>query len=275
MFGCEARDLRQEPAVLLPAEMEAVAGVRVQGRHEDGLVEGLLEVEIEVCKENETSQSKLSRRSNYGEEGKVRVWREKQGRAHRQPGTATARHSVFSGHAPPPSWERETNKQQKKDKTARLDIISLASSQENDVRLLTQKMLAAFYWQGGGVLVTASSAGNEWHWPSCWQPVRSEMCAADGLGSLPPQETPRPGVLHVTSRHQFPCASGDGSFGNQRGGRKKRERRITPPWWDHLSSAESWSYRDLPSYTTGSEAEDGNNTEHTSLVHNQHYAWSH
>lgn len=48
MFGCEAQNLRQEPAVLLPAEMEAVAGVRVQGRHEDGLVEGLLEVEIEV-----------------------------------------------------------------------------------------------------------------------------------------------------------------------------------------------------------------------------------
>lgn len=154
MFGCEAQNLRQEPAVLLPAEMEAVAGVRVQGRHEDGLVEGLLEVEIEVWKENKISQSKLSR-SNYGGEGRVTVWREKHGRAHRQPITATAWYSVLSGHAPSTPLRNK-----KKGKIARLDIISLASSQENDVTLLTQKMLAAFYWQGGGVLVTASSAGN-------------------------------------------------------------------------------------------------------------------
>lgn len=50
MLGCEARDLWQELAVLLPAEMEAVGRVRGQGRHEDGLVEGLLEIEIRVWK---------------------------------------------------------------------------------------------------------------------------------------------------------------------------------------------------------------------------------
>lgn len=88
--------------MLLPAEMEAVAGVRVQGRHEDGLVEGLLEVEIEVWKENETSQSKLSRRSNYEGEGRVTVRREKQGRAHRQSDTDAAWHSALPGHAAPP-----------------------------------------------------------------------------------------------------------------------------------------------------------------------------
>lgn len=111
MFGCEARDLWQEPAVLLPAEMEAVAGVRVQGRHEDGLVEGLLEVEIEVCKENETSQSKLSRRSNYGGEGKVTVWREKQGRA--QDSKALLLHGTVcsQGMLPhPPEKEKEKKK---------------------------------------------------------------------------------------------------------------------------------------------------------------------
>lgn len=50
VFGCEARDLWQELAVLLPAKMEAVGRVRGQGRHEDGLVEGLLEIQIRVWK---------------------------------------------------------------------------------------------------------------------------------------------------------------------------------------------------------------------------------
>lgn len=36
--------------MLLPAEMEAVGRVRGQGRHEDGLMEGLLEIQVRVWK---------------------------------------------------------------------------------------------------------------------------------------------------------------------------------------------------------------------------------
>lgn len=50
LFGCQARDLRQEPAVLLPEEMQAVGRVRGQGRHEYRLVEGLLEIQIRAWK---------------------------------------------------------------------------------------------------------------------------------------------------------------------------------------------------------------------------------
>lgn len=50
LFGRQARDLWQEPAVLLPEEMEAVRRVRGQGRHEDRLVEGLLEIQIRAWK---------------------------------------------------------------------------------------------------------------------------------------------------------------------------------------------------------------------------------
>lgn len=50
IFGREARDLWQDLAVLLPEEMEAVGRVRGQGRHKDGLVEGLLETQTRVWK---------------------------------------------------------------------------------------------------------------------------------------------------------------------------------------------------------------------------------
>lgn len=54
---------------------------------------------------------------------------------------------------------------------------------------------------------------------SLWRALRMP---ADGLGSPPPQETPRPGLLHVTSRHQLPPhVSSDGSFKSQGKKRKK------------------------------------------------------
>lgn len=43
VLGSKAWDLRQQFAVLLPAEMEAVGRVRGKGWHEDRLVEGLLQ----------------------------------------------------------------------------------------------------------------------------------------------------------------------------------------------------------------------------------------
>lgn len=99
VFGREPRDLRQELAVLLPAEMEPVGRVRGQGRHEDGLVEGLLEIQIRVWKGNETSQDQASSGSNYSKAGgRVTLWRETQGRA----STATARHAERSGRSSHP-----------------------------------------------------------------------------------------------------------------------------------------------------------------------------
>lgn len=45
---------------------------------------------------------------------------------------------------------------------------------------------------------------------------RALRVPADGPGSPPPQETPRPGVLHGTFRHQLPPhVSTDGSFKNE------------------------------------------------------------
>lgn len=50
---------------------------------------------------------------------------------------------------------------------------------------------------------------------------------ADGLGPPPPQRTPRPGVLHITSRHRLPPhVSSDGSFKNQ--GKKRRKKSPLP-----------------------------------------------
>lgn len=53
--------------------------------------------------------------------------------------------------------------------------------------------------------------------------LRRALCVpADGLSLLSPPEPPRPGVLHVTSRHQLPPhVSSDGSFKNQGEKRKK------------------------------------------------------
>lgn len=58
--------------------------------------------------------------------------------------------------------------------------------------------------------------------------LRGVLCVpADGPGSPPPQETPRPGVLHVTSRHQLlPHVSSDRSFKKE--GKKKRKKSPLP-----------------------------------------------
>lgn len=90
-------------------------------------------------KGNETSQSQASSGSNYNKaEGRVTLWRETQGRA----SMATAWHTELSGRSSHPP---ERGKKNKKDKVARLETLSLASSLENDVMLLTEKMFAAFY----------------------------------------------------------------------------------------------------------------------------------
>lgn len=90
-------------------------------------------------KGNKTSQRQPSSRSNNNRAGgRVTAWRVKQDRVRHGYCVAHGALRAFSPRSP--EGERE-----RKDKIARLEALSLASSLENDVMLLTEKMFAAFY----------------------------------------------------------------------------------------------------------------------------------
>lgn len=92
-------------------------------------------------KGNKISQRQASSKSNYIKAGRrVTAWRGKQDRVSRARHSYCAAHGALRSFSPSRAGERE-----KKAKIARLEALSLASSLENDLMLLTEKMFAAFY----------------------------------------------------------------------------------------------------------------------------------
>lgn len=117
-------------------------------------------------------------------------------------------------------------------------------------------MFAAFYWQGGGVLVTASSAGNWWH---CSNPSCSQSSVLPAWPGLAPQETPRPGVLQVPPDiNSLLMCQVTAALKTKAKKKKQPGGRNHPSLMRSLEQCRVMVLQGRAGYTTASQAEHGN-----------------